>query len=191
MPLSSIFFTRTASWAIITLIWGLLNLFLGYRLFRIFLGLSGAFIGAQLAARYFPNSSELVHLFLIIAAAILTSFLAYALYSFTFTLLGAITGLIIAMSLLRFFPILSPYSIIVFVLGVLLGAAFGSALKDLVIIVATAAGGASLTLQGLEFFIPTVPLVASLFSSSLSGLFWVALFILGLISQVNHRSLPA
>jgi hypothetical protein len=189
-PLPRLFFTQSFTWALVTLIWGLLNLFYGYRLFRLFLAISGAFLGARLAQTYFPHATTLVHLIIILLAAVITMILAYALYSFTFVLLGALAGLMVALTLIHLFPLLAPFSLVVIVLGVLLGAAFGSALKDLVIVLATSAGGASLTVQGIELLLPYTPTL-SFIKPGFLGILWAVLFIVGLLSQLNHRSLPA
>ena len=175
------FLTHPNLLASLALCWGLLNLFHGYRLFRFFLAISGAFLGAQIAQQLFPEANPYLHLLLIILAVILTSLLAYSLYSLSFILLGSLTGLSFALLIARFLVLPLPLTLLTLLLGLLLGALFGSAVGDLIIILATAAGGTSLVLINFHSLFPQL---SSPFS--LSVIAWIILFLIGLLYQLHH-----
>jgi hypothetical protein len=182
-------FTESIFWALLTLTWGLVNIFWGYRIFRLFLAVSGAFIGAQIAHALLPQINPTFYLILIIAAAILTSLLAYSLYSIAFILLGALTGLMLTYTVSHYFLFPNYLLLLMLIFGLLIGALFGSVIGDLIIIVATVVGGTTLALYGAELLLPHFPSLTPLASTpNLTLIAWIALLLIGTITQLNHYS---
>lgn len=171
----------SAIWAIFNLVWGFLNLFSGYRIFRLFLALSGAYIGLQLAQKYFPTANPSTQIVIMVIAAVVTAFLALAFYNLIFTLIGGVGGFIVATTFLQYYPLQTPISWIVIVVGILIGIALGTVLKKVVVVFVTAAGGASFVIQGFTYFLPQF--------AGFSGLIWLILFILGVLSQMSQHPL--
>jgi hypothetical protein len=174
--------------AFLMLAWGTLNLFYGYKLFRFFLALSGAYLGAKLANQYLPQATFTVHLIIMVVSAVITSVLAFALYSLVFTILGGIAGLLVGLSLIPLTGLVPPLSFLVIVISTLIGIGLGSVFKDFVIVLATTLGGASLILDSLPALLTPVPALRSLVTSpGLQLVLYVVLVLIGLTAQSRHR----
>ena len=168
--------------SLLNFVWGMAILLFGYRLFRLFLALSGALLGAQLASRFFPTADPAIHLLIIAVSAVITSVVAYSFYSLTFLFLGAIAGAYAASALASAtVPVAFMY-----VLGALTGAFVGWLLKDLVVVLATAIGGASTLIQSLPALSTILPALVPILQNFPPHLLFIALTIVGLLFQLSR-----
>lgn len=166
--------------SLLNCLWGLILLLFGYRLFRLFLALSGGFLGAQFASRAFPSADPAIHLIIIAVSALITSLVAFSFYSLTFLFLGAVAGAYAAASLASAsVPIGYLY-----ILGAFFGALLGWALKDLVIVLATAIGGTATLIHSLPALATLIPALLSFLNLLPSNLLFVTLTTVGILFQL-------
>lgn len=171
------------------LFWGFICLFLGYRLFRLFLALSGVYFGFYLSSRYFPDLKSPTQIFMILLSTFITSSIAFSLYSLTFTLLGGAAGLMFGLSVVPLIDLTPAGTILGLIMTTLLGAIFGSVLKEIVVVLATAFGGAHLILIALTSLAATSQFSVYFLTLPVIHLgLLLTLTLIGYISQTSQAS---
>ena len=136
---------------IFAIIIGLASCFYGYPLFRMLLVLTGLMYGFIYGQSFYPASHPFLSILIGVAAAVILALLAYPLWSFGVTAVGAALGF---MMLGELGVVLNFQEIGVILLGILgaviLGFLFYRA-RDLFVIIATAYNGAVQVIYGIRF----------------------------------------
>jgi hypothetical protein len=139
---------------------GLCALFLGRRLFWLFVGLVGFVFGAELAARFFREQPHAVVLIIGLAGGIVGAILAYWVQELMIGVVGFLTGSYVGVQL---FVAVMPYpgQIIWFALfiGGVVGALLAFTLFDWAIILLSSLVGASLIVEALGSGVRAAPFV--------------------------------
>jgi hypothetical protein len=138
---------------LILIVVGLLQLFLGRRLFWLFVGLSGFLLGFTLAARLLPDQSSLIQLLIGVLLGLVFGGLAIALQRLMasvagFIALGGVGSLLASAAGLG-----DPAPLIGFIILGLIGAYVIFAYYDWGLITISALNGASAFLSGLSMLI--------------------------------------
>lgn len=159
---------------IIYIISGLLLLFAGYKLFWLFIGVIGFMFGLDIATYYFQNYSEWVVLFAALLAGLIGILLAIFMQRIAVIIAGVLVGSSMA---LNFYLNFVQQSIILmwisFLMGGIVGGTVFSMFFDWTLILFSALLGAAMLAQVLEF------------TPFTNNLIFLALFIIGVIIQVN------
>jgi hypothetical protein len=133
---------------------GLAACFMGYQLFRVLLPFLAALYGYNVAAGWFSPEAWFWPLIIGVLIGLVFAALAYFLWSLTVGIGGVTLGFGLGTQLAAFLGLggmLSP--VIGIVVAVLIGILFFSA-RDLMVMVATALGGAGLALTGIAVLLP-------------------------------------
>lgn len=138
--------------AVASLLIGVCLLFFGRKLFWL-VGAAIGFVAAVIAVqRYFPQSSDFLTLLLACVAGILGAFLAVFLQRVAIWAGGFLAGGFILMNLLERFGVeSSPYPLVGFVGGGIIGAILVSVLFDWALIIISSLTGAFLIIHALDF----------------------------------------
>jgi hypothetical protein len=148
------------SLALLKLLAGLCALFLGRRLFWLFVGVLGFALGAQLAPQLFRDQPHVVVLLIALTGGAVGAILAYWLQELMIGVVGCLTGGYVAVQLL-IAAMPYPGRIIWFALfvGGLLGALLAFTLFDWAIIVLSSFIGAGLIAEALGAGVQAAPFV--------------------------------
>jgi hypothetical protein len=133
---------------------GLAACFMGYQLFRVLLPFLAALYGYNVAAGWFSPEAWFWPLIIGLLIGLVFAALAYFLWSLTVGIGGVTLGFGLGTQLAAFLGLggtLSP--VIGIVVAVIIGILFFSA-RDIMVMVATALGGAGLALTGLAVLLP-------------------------------------
>jgi hypothetical protein len=145
---------------LVKLLAGLCALFLGRRVFWLFVGVVGFVFGADLATRFFREQPHAVVLMIALAGGFVGAVLAYWMQEFMIGVVGFLAGSYIALQVL---VAAMPYPgrMIWFALfiGGVLGALLAFTLFDWAIIVLSSLIGAGLIVEALGSGVRAVPLV--------------------------------
>lgn len=161
--------------SLVRLLTGLLLLFLGRRLFWLFVGLLGFFAGITFATEFFSQQSDWVRLLMAVACGVIGIFLALFLQRLAIAVAGFLAGGLFATSFVEVLGWSSGH-LLPFIIGGILGAILLSMLFDWALIFLSALTGAMLIARAL----PLEPMLA--------GIVFFVLLILGMIVQA--RLLP-
>ncbi|MBK9123696.1 MAG: DUF4203 domain-containing protein [Chloroflexi bacterium] len=178
--------------AVVSIVIGLIAMFFGKSFYRIVLGLSGVVLGwaAGHAIADAINQTGTVQLILGIVGAILVGVLLYWFYGLAFALFGAIFGAAFGIILLPILGVTGIGGLLVVVVGAVLGAIVGTLLKDPVIVIGSAFGGATAVVTGVGTLAPTLPLVrpgTGTTESVVSLAVVVVLTVIGAVFQFRSR----
>lgn len=156
---------------------GVLLLFLGRKMFWLFVAVVGFLIGMTFAPELLPNQPDSVILVISLIAGLLGALLAALLQKVAVGLAGFAAGGYIVYYLLEFITV-NPgnYQWIAIVAGGILGALLGGSMFDWALILITSASGAILISRGLELAMP------------ISAVILVALFVFGVVAQGNIKA---
>ncbi|RJQ44130.1 MAG: hypothetical protein C4545_01920 [Anaerolineaceae bacterium] len=156
---------------------GIGMLVFGRKLFWLFTGGIGFFLGYTLAPKILSNQSENVILVIAVIMGLLGIFLAILIKTAAISIAGFAAGAYIVYSLLPMINFdLGNYYWLVVIVGGVLGAILAGTMFDWALIILTAASGAVLVSQTLDLTYP------------LSAVVLVVLFLIGLIVQGNMKS---
>jgi Domain of unknown function (DUF4203) len=137
---------------IFAIIIGLASCFYGYPLFRVFLVLTGLIYGFIYGQSFYPASHPFFSILIGVAAGLALALLAYPLWSFGVTAVGAAIGFMMLGELGVVLNFQEMGVILLSILGaVVLGLLFYRA-RDLFVIIATAYNGAVQVIYGIGLF---------------------------------------
>ncbi len=166
----------------LTIIVGLVSIFSGFRVFKVILALSFAFIG-YVAAGYAIEILEVTQpdmmLLARIAGAMLFGGAAWGLFSLAIYLLGALFGLSVGSQVGGVLGLEEFGLLIASAAGALVGGSVASALKKPAVIFGTAFIGASLVIYGAATLLGFTPNTGELVPRGFTFVFWLGLGLLG------------
>lgn len=178
--------------AVILVAAGVIECFFGYRLFKFILGVIGFLFCGLLAATVTStlSNNELVALGVGLIGGIIGAPLFIALYFVGVFVLGANLGALL--SLVGFeFARTDPIIVVVIVVAVLVGA-LAVAFQKLMIVVATAFGGAWMAVEGVAYFVVgagawnwVVPAAGPSLTAMFAG--WLVLGLAGVVVQIGDQ----
>jgi len=155
---------------------GILLLFLGRKLFWLFVALVGFLVGLTYIPQILPGQTETVILAVSLIAGLLGALLAVLLQKFAVGLAGLAAGGYIAYYLLQTITLnVGEYQWLAIVAGALLGAVMAGSMYDWALILLTSASGAVVITQNLPLSMPISAVI-------LSGL-----TIVGIIAQARIK----
>lgn len=155
---------------------GVLLLFLGRKLFWLFVAVVGFLVGMTFAPEVLPNQPQSVILTISLITGLLSALLSVLLQKFAVGLAGFAAGGYIVYYLLEFITVnLGDYQWMAILAGAILGALLAGSMFDWALILLTAASGSTLISRGVSLPMP------------FSAVLLVALFILGVIAQGNIK----
>ncbi len=148
--------------AIVAIVIGVISLFFGKAYYRIILALNGALIGYSLGVVLAADlgQNETVQLVAGIVGAVLLAILLYRYYGLAFFLFGAVMGAAAGVLLVSLLGTTGLVGYVIVIALVIIGAFIGNALKDPVIVIATAWAGATYIIYGVGILVPTLPLAS-------------------------------
>ena len=156
---------------------GVLLLFLGRKLFWLFVAVVGFLIGMTFAPELLPNQPDSVILTISLIAGLLGALLAALLQKVAVGLAGLAAGGYIVYYLLEFVTVnLGDYQWMAILAGGILGALLAGSMFDWALILITSASGATIISSGLELAMP------------ISAVVLVALLVIGVVAQGNIKA---
>jgi hypothetical protein len=156
---------------------GILLLFLGRKLFWLFVAIVGFLVGMTFAPELLPNQPDSVILVISLITGLLGALLAAMLQKLAVALAGFAAGGYIVYYLLEFIAVnLGDYQWMAILAGGILGALLAGSMFDWALILLTSASGATLISQGLNLSMP------------ISAFVLAALFIFGIFAQGNIKA---
>src|SRR5688500_8251535 len=135
-------------WPIIRIVSGLLLLFLGRRLFWLFVGLVGFFAGLTFAARFFSEQSGMELLLIAAGCGIVGVLLAFCLQKLAIAVAGFLAGGLFATNLLESAAMQVP-PLVPFLIGGIIGAILLLTIFDWALILLSSVTGATLLSRAL------------------------------------------
>lgn len=156
---------------------GLLLLFLGRKLFWLFVAVVGFLIGITYVPDLLPSQPQSVILIISLIAGLLGALLTSLLQKFAVAIAGFASGGYIAYYLLQTLAFSTgQYQWLAILAGAIIGAVLAGSMFDWALILLTSASGATLISQGLGFGMPV------------SAVILIGLFIFGLFAQINIKA---
>jgi hypothetical protein len=156
---------------------GVLLLFLGRKLFWLFVAVVGFLIGMTFAPELLPNQPDSVILTISLIAGLLGALLAALLQKVAVGLAGFAAGGYIVYYLLEFVTVnLGDYQWMAILAGGILGALLAGSMFDWALILITSASGATIISRGLALAMP------------ISVIVLVALLVIGVVAQGNIKA---
>jgi hypothetical protein len=156
----------------VRLLTGVILLFLGRRLFWLFVGLLGFFAGISFATQFFSQQPDWVRLLLAVICGVIGIFLALFLQRLAIAVAGFLAGGLFTTSFVEMMG-WQAGAFLPFVIGGILGAILLSLVFDLALIFLSSLTGAMLVVRAL----PLEPMF--------SGIVFLVLLILGMIVQAR------
>lgn len=156
---------------------GVLLLFLGRKLFWLFVAVVGFLLGMTYAPQVLTNQPQSVILTISLIAGLLGALLAALLQKLAVGLAGFAAGGYIAYYLLQFVAInLGEFQWMAILAGAIIGALLAGSMFDWALVLITSAAGAALISQGLDLGMP------------ISAVALIGLFVFGLFAQANIKA---
>jgi hypothetical protein len=155
---------------------GVLLLFLGRKMFWLFVALVGFLIGLAYIPKILPAQTETVILAISLITGLLGALLAVLMQKFAIGLAGLIAGGYIAFYLLQTFPLgVGSYQWLAVAAGAFLGAVLAGSMYDWALILLTSASGAVVITQNIPIEKPFITIVL------------LGLLIIGIIVQARIK----
>ncbi|HUV16425.1 MAG TPA: DUF4203 domain-containing protein [Pelolinea sp.] len=159
------------------LVAGVLLLFLGRKLFWLFVAVVGFLIGMTYAPQLLPSQPQSVILTISLIAGLLGALLAALLQKLAVGLAGFAAGGYIVYYLLQFVAVnFGEYQWMAILAGAIIGALLAGSMFDWALILLTSASGSTLISQGLNLSMP------------LSAVVLAGLFVFGIVVQGNIKA---
>ncbi len=156
---------------------GVLLLFLGRKLFWLFVAVVGFLLGITYAPQLLPNQPQSVILTISLISGLLGALLTALLQKLAVGFAGFAAGGYIAYYLLEFVAVnLGEYQWMAILAGAIIGALLAGSMFDWALVLVTSAAGAALISQGLDLGMP------------ISAITLVGLFVFGLIAQAKIKA---
>jgi hypothetical protein len=180
--------------ALISIVFGAITCFYGFRIFRIVLAFVGFLIGFGVGAALVGNNQVVLQIIVGLVGGVIGAAVFYALYFVGVLLAGAAFGALVGTALASVLNASSGTSLILLVVGLVVGAILALVLNKLVIVLATAFGGAGGIVQGLAVLLPgvfgsAVATQSGVFvsASPLGFVVWIVLGLAGVIVQYRQN----
>lgn len=155
---------------------GVLLLFLGRKLFWLFVAVVGFLVGLTYIPEILPAQPETVILTISLIAGLLGALLAVLLQKFAIGLAGLVAGGYIAYYLLQTLPLgVGEYQWLAIAAGAFLGAVLAGSMYDWALILLTSASGAVVITQNIPVEMP------------FSAIILLGLLIVGIIAQARIK----
>lgn len=155
---------------------GVLLLFLGRKLFWLFVAIVGFLIGLTYIPKILPGQPETVILTISLIAGLLGALLAVLLQKFAIGLAGLAAGGYIAYYVLQTVPLgVGEYQWLAIVAGAILGAVLAGSMYDWALIFLTSTSGAVVITQNIKVGMP------------FSAIILIGLLIVGIIAQTRIK----
>jgi hypothetical protein len=170
------------AYAAIQILVGVVVLFLGRKLFWVFVAVAGFVAGLNFATRVITGLSGWAVLVVALLAAVIGAILAIFLQKVAIAVAGFFIGGYLIMELLRVMNVaVGQYGLAAYVVGGIIGAILVLALFDWALIFLSSLSGAALIAQNLPV------------ERSLSGVILLVLLVVGIVAQaaLMRRSTPA
>lgn len=156
---------------------GGLLLFLGRKLFWLFVAVVGFMLGSNYIPLLLPNQPQSVILTISLITGLLGALLAVIMQKFAVGMAGFVAGGYIVYYLLQFLTLQTgDYQWLAILAGALIGAVLAGSMFDWALILMTSASGATLISQGLNLQMPA------------SAVALIGFFVFGIIIQGNIRA---
>ena len=156
---------------------GVLLLFLGRKLFWLFVAVVGFILGSTYIPQLMPNQPQSVILTISLIAGLLGALMVALTQKVAVGVAGFIAGGYIVFYLLQFLILQTgDYQWMVILAGALIGAVLAGSMFDWALILITSASGATLISQGLSLAMLT------------SAVLLLGFFILGIVAQGNIKA---
>jgi hypothetical protein len=156
---------------------GVILLFLGRKLFWLFVAVVGFLIGMTFAPELLPNQPDSVILTISLIAGLFGALLAALLQKVAVGLAGFAAGGYIVYYLFEFVTVnMGDYQWMAIIAGGILGALLAGSMFDWALILITSASGATIISRGLGLAMP------------LSAVLLTALFAIGVVAQANIKA---
>ena len=156
---------------------GVLLLFLGRKLFWLFVAVVGFLLGINYAPQILSNQPQSVILTISLITGLLGALLAALLQKLAVGLAGFAAGGYIVFYLLQFVAVnFGEYQWMAILAGAIIGALLAGSMFDWALVLITSATGATLISQGLNLGMP------------ISAIALIGLFIFGLFVQANIKA---
>ena len=177
--------------ALVVIGFGLLLTFYGYALWRLALVVGGFAIGFVVGTQIAPPDQQALALILGAVLAVVFGILSYFAYTLVSILIGvvmgAVAGLVVASLLGMNSASLAGVDVNALALvgvGAIIGVALGIALRDLIIVLLTAIGGAGAVVVGLQQLLPLInPTWTNLLTGITPFLAWAGIAVVGIVMQ--------
>jgi hypothetical protein len=180
--------------ALISIVFGAITCFYGFRIFRIVLAFVGFLIGFGVGTALVGDNQLVLQIFVGVIAGLIGAGIFYALYFVGVLLAGAAFGALVGTALASVLNASSSTALILLIVGLVVGAILALVLNKLVIVLATAFGGAGGVVQGLALLLPGVfgSAVAtqsgiSVSTSALGFVVWIVLGVAGVVVQYRQN----
>jgi len=156
---------------------GILLLFLGRKMFWLFVAIVGFIMGMTYAPKLLPTQPQSVILVISLIAGLFGALLVSLLQKFAVALAGFVAGGYIVFYLTQTFAFTAGENQWLIILaGALLGAVLAGSMFDWALVLLTSASGATMISQGTGAGMP------------LSAILLIGLFIFGVIAQANIKA---
>lgn len=138
--------------AIFSIVFGIVDCFLGYRIFRVVLSILGFIVGASIGMGLVGESTQATQLLVALISGVIGAVLMNALYFLGIVIAGALLGALLVNLLLAALGV-EP-NVLFLVIGAIVGGAVALILNKLTIMLSTAFSGAAAIVYGVSLFIP-------------------------------------
>jgi hypothetical protein len=156
---------------------GVLLLFLGRKLFWLFVAVVGFLVGMTYAPQILSNQPQSVILIISLLAGLLGALLAALLQKLAVGLAGFVAGAYISFYLLQNVAVnFGQYQWMAILAGAIIGALLAGSMFDWALVLITSAAGAAVISQGFNLQMP------------ISAIALIVLFVSGLIVQANIKA---
>ena len=156
---------------------GILLLFLGRKLFWLFVAVVGFLLGMTYAPQILSNQTQSVILTISLIAGLFGALLAALLQKLAVSLAGFAAGGYVVYYVLQFVAVnLGEFQWMAILAGAIIGALLAGSMFGWALILITSAAGAALISQGLNLGMP------------ISAIALIGLFVFGMIAQANIKA---
>ncbi len=138
--------------AIFSIVFGIVDCFFGYRIFRVVLSILGFIVGASIGMGLVAESTQTTQLLVALVGGVIGAVLMNALYFLGIVIAGAFLGALLVNLLLAALGV-EP-NVVFLVIGAIVGGAVALVLNKLTIMLSTAFSGAAAIIYGVSLFIP-------------------------------------
>lgn len=138
--------------AIFSILFGIVDCFFGYRIFRVVLSILGFIVGASIGMAMVGESTQATQLIAAVIGGLIGAVVMNALYFVGIVIAGALLGALLVNLLLAALGV-EP-NVVFLVIGAIVGGAVALVLNKFMIILSTAFSGAASIIYGLSLFIP-------------------------------------
>lgn len=177
---------------LISILFGLLSCFFGWRVFRLVLTIAGFLGGFALGASLAPVDQQTLQLVYGLVAGIVGAVLAYVLFAIGVFVAGAGLGIVVGGAIGTLLGATNEVTLIIVVVCLVAGGLIALVLQKLMIIISTAFSGAGAIIAGAGLIFPAVAVLNNPQPESSAGVIafviWLVLGILGFSFQFRSSA---